>query len=75
MTERLILFFFFFTFGLYNIYLQNKTKNKTVKEGGLVLKIMHDSCETNLPEEMAAGLRSLDNFSKKSALSRLFCTP
>ena len=49
-------------FGLYNIYLQNKKKkNETVKEGGLVLKIMHTP-ETNLLEKMAASLRSLDNF-------------
>ena len=60
-------------FGLYNIYLQNKAKNETVKEGGLVLKIMHDSCETNLPEKMAAGLRSLlITFSKKSMLFQDF---
>ena len=32
---------------------KTKQKNETVKEGGLVLKIMHDSCETNLPEKMA----------------------
>ena len=49
-------------FGLYNIYLQNKTKNETVKEGGLALKIMHDSCQMNLPEKMAAAEVSLDNF-------------
>ena len=49
-------------FGLYNIYLQNKTKNETVKEGGFSLENYAHSCQTNLPEKMATGLRSLDNF-------------
>ena len=62
----------FVAFGLYNIYLQNKTKNETVKGGGLVLKIMHNSCETNLPEKMAAGLSLLIIFSKTSMLFQNF---
>ena len=52
---------------------KTRQKNKTVKKGGLVLKIMHNSCETNLPVKMAAGLKSLlITFSKKSMLFQDF---
>ena len=52
---------------------QNKKRNS--KKGGFSLEDYAHSCETNLPEKMAAGLRSLYNFLQECALSRLFCTP
>ena len=52
---------------------KTKQKNETVKEGGFSLENYAHSCETNLPEKMAAGLRTLlITFQAIYAISRLF---
>ena len=53
--------------GLYNIYLQNKTKDETVKEGCLVLKIMHTPVRQTYQKKWLLGWGLLITFCKKSA--------